>query len=204
MGLLSRLFGAAPVARLPLLHEGLGVFGKLPASGDFVSLGMDHGLRERVDDWLSRGMLALASAPDGLRYYAAAPTWCALIAADLLAEVELGLVLAPSADRVGRDFPLSVLIQPEVGESKRAFAARVQSVADALARSQQARSSAQALRRELIEAASRGSPLELPPSSRSEDVSLWWPAHPAAQSMEHRGALDEALFLRLMGMARDV
>lgn len=198
MRLLSRLFGAAPAARLPLLQDGLGVFGKLPASGDFVSLGMDLGLRERLDEWLSRGMLALNEQTDGLKNYLQAPSWCGLLPAGLWAETELGLVLLPSVDRVGRYFPLCALLAPCADEGRSGLCARLQAAARVLPRALHEPLDVQALRTELLLAAATA-PAFAMPLCADQSSSLWWPGLQGPQLLTQRGAPDASLLLRMLG-----
>lgn len=80
------------------------LFGKLPGHGDFISRGFDSGRSENIDRWLSN-WLALGRADaqqafDGL-YLEAAP-W-------LWAGSGTSAVLMPSADAVGRRYPLLAL-----------------------------------------------------------------------------------------------
>lgn len=83
------------------------LFGKLPATGDFVSRGLDPDARARWDDWLS-GSLAAAADALGDRFadrFDGAPPW------RFVQRDEAGWTagaLAPSADRAGRRFPVMV------------------------------------------------------------------------------------------------
>ncbi len=77
-----------------------GFFGKLPASGDFVTRGLPDGVRPLLDRWLTRTLAPLAQRPEdwppeGLR---------GLIAHGGNA---LALLILPSRDTSGRAFPLA-------------------------------------------------------------------------------------------------
>lgn len=80
-----------------------GFFGKLPATGDFVSRGLPDAFRRHWDSWLTRHILplmqkGLAFPPGGLRFR--------LVSGGRLAA---GIIL-PSEDSAGRRFPLSLIL----------------------------------------------------------------------------------------------
>lgn len=80
---------------------GIGFFGKLPAAGDFVSRGLQTGLRRDLDAWLTKHIAPIAREarqwPEG-----GVRSVVELCGAPWL------LVIEPSADSVGRVFPLVV------------------------------------------------------------------------------------------------
>ncbi|MDA8586571.1 type VI secretion system-associated protein TagF [Rhodobacteraceae bacterium] len=79
--------------------DGPGLFGKSPETGDFISRNLSQGMRRAIDGWVTVHLAARREGwPDG----------------GLRGLLEIGddlvLMLAvPSADRVGRHFPLVVL-----------------------------------------------------------------------------------------------
>ena len=79
----------------------MGLFGKLPAHGDFVRRG-DPALAQRLDAWLTGEVERVAAAWDDAYdiRVSALPTW-SFVLADGLAGA-----LAASHDRVGRVFPV--------------------------------------------------------------------------------------------------
>lgn len=80
------------------------VMGKLPAHGDFITRGLDHRLRDRLDRWLS-AWVNLAREQLGEAFE---PAWCA--AAPWLFEgAQAHAVLMPSMDAAGRLFPVLAL-----------------------------------------------------------------------------------------------
>jgi type VI secretion system protein ImpM len=94
-----------------------GLFGKLPARGDFVRLGLPGSFVAPWDSWLqlvlagSRERLGAAWLPAWLE----APVWRFALAPGLCgADGMLGLLL-PSVDRVGRYFPLTIAVAPAPG-----------------------------------------------------------------------------------------
>ena len=76
-----------------------GFFGKLPGAGDFVARGVSPAMRNWLDAWLTRWVADYAREPDlwppgGLRGLLDAPGGPFLV------------VIGPSIDRAGREFPL--------------------------------------------------------------------------------------------------
>jgi type VI secretion system protein ImpM len=100
--------GPAPT-NLALPGAAIGFCGKLPARGDFVSIGLPRGFVEPWHDWMQR-MLAASRAALGEDWLAAwnvAPIWrFALSPGGCGPDAALGLWM-PSIDRVGRQFPLT-------------------------------------------------------------------------------------------------
>jgi type VI secretion system protein ImpM len=86
----------------------IGWFGKLPGSGDFVARRIPRALHDALDRWLSRGLDQLrVERPDGWRrQFAAALLWNCAIPACVGGGTTMIGVIAPSRDRVGREFPL--------------------------------------------------------------------------------------------------
>lgn len=81
------------------------LFGKLPSLGDFVSRGLDHATRDRLDAWLSGEMeTARGRFGDGFEAgYDQAPAWNFVDRDD--AGNWTGGALCASQDRAGRRFP---------------------------------------------------------------------------------------------------
>lgn len=91
----------------------VGLFGKLPSKGDFVSRGLDGDFLAQFEPWLAAVMedARAVLADDWAAVYDAAPIWRFWIGP------EAGLtgcagVMAAARDRVGRRFPL-VLVAPD-------------------------------------------------------------------------------------------
>jgi type VI secretion system protein ImpM len=93
-----------------------GWYGKLPSLGDFASRRLDAGFIDPWDGWLAGGLLALreASPETWLDDYLSSPSWRFLLMPGVLpgAAGSSGWagVLMPSVDRVGRYFPLSLVL----------------------------------------------------------------------------------------------
>jgi type VI secretion system protein ImpM len=86
-----------------------GFYGKLPARGDFVSLGLPRSFVESWDRWLTECMAASQGSlgDDWLAAFLEAPVWRFVLPAGACGEhAVLGLML-PSVDKAGRYFPMS-------------------------------------------------------------------------------------------------
>ena len=79
---------------------GAGFFGKLPTAGDFVARGIPAGLRGPLDHWLTSGIVPIVrdakAWPEG-----------GVRAVAMLNDAPWLLVIEPSADSVGRVYPLT-------------------------------------------------------------------------------------------------
>lgn len=86
-----------------------GFYGKLPARGDFVRLGLPRDFTDRWDEWLAGVMTASRAhmGDDWLPAFLESPVWRFILPAGLCGgRAALGLML-PSVDRAGRYFPLT-------------------------------------------------------------------------------------------------
>lgn len=92
------------------LSRALGLYGKVPAVGDFVRRRLDSDFIGGWDDWLSR-MMSESRKALGERWldcFLSAPVWRFVLPAGMFSKAGwVGLVL-PSVDRVGRYFPLTI------------------------------------------------------------------------------------------------
>lgn len=96
-----------------------GVYGKLPARGDFISRRLARSFIDPWDGWLQQAILASREALQSrwLEIYLTSPIWrFALGAGSCGPNTVLG-VLMPSVDKVGRYFPL-MLGQELPGEAE--------------------------------------------------------------------------------------
>jgi type VI secretion system protein ImpM len=90
--------------------DDVGLFGKLPARGDFVQLGLPGGFVRPWDDWLQRVMAASQDrmGEDWLPAFLESPVWRFTLPGGLCGPgAVLGLFM-PSVDRVGRYYPLTL------------------------------------------------------------------------------------------------
>jgi type VI secretion system protein ImpM len=87
-----------------------GLFGKLPAHGDFVRRGLPAEFLKPWDEWLQAALPA-ARAALGEAWeaaWAAAPAWRFVLPAGACGPEPVAGVLLPSEDAVGRRFPLTL------------------------------------------------------------------------------------------------
>ncbi len=93
-----------------------GWHGKLPSLGDFASRRLDAAFIESWDGWIAAGLHALREAqPEAwLDAYLGSPSWRFLLMPGVLPGAAAGQgwagVLMPSVDRVGRYFPLTLVL----------------------------------------------------------------------------------------------
>lgn len=96
-----------------------GFFGKLPSVGDFVQRSLDSSLITAWDHWLSRHMQQQAASMDETRWhelYWSMPYWRFVLPSMLHGgQMHIGVV-APSADRVGRRYPMMFALPLSVNE----------------------------------------------------------------------------------------
>lgn len=90
---------------------GVGLYGKLPARGDFVRLGLPGDFVAAWDDWLARAIAASRAqmGADWLGAFLEAPVWRFALAPGLCGAQAASGVWLPSVDRVGRYFPLTLV-----------------------------------------------------------------------------------------------
>jgi serine/threonine protein phosphatase Stp1 len=87
-----------------------GIFGKLPGHGDFVRRGLPQSFLGPWDAWLQAGV-GHAMGAMGRAFgagWASAPSWRFHLPAGVCGATEVVGVLLPSADAVGREFPLTL------------------------------------------------------------------------------------------------
>jgi len=97
-----------PGAEKPAL--GVGLYGKLPARGDFVQRHLPRDFIDAWDEWLQQ---ALAESREQLgeqwlRSYLTSPVWRFALNRGLCGQSAVAGVMIPSVDRVGRYFPLTI------------------------------------------------------------------------------------------------
>jgi len=92
------------------LGDRAGCFGKLPQRGDFVRRDLDGAFVDALDGWLQGAMPATRDrlGEDWLALYLTAPVWCYVLGSATAGGCAHAGILAPSADRVGRCYPLTV------------------------------------------------------------------------------------------------
>jgi type VI secretion system protein ImpM len=87
-----------------------GWYGKLPSTGDFVSRGLRHEVLQQVEEWMGNGLIQLRYRfPDWQYLFAQSQMWSFVLPSGVLGPEPLLGCIAPSSDRVGRQFPLIAL-----------------------------------------------------------------------------------------------
>ncbi|TBV01105.1 type VI secretion system-associated protein TagF [Phytopseudomonas dryadis] len=89
-----------------------GFYGKLAVRGDFIHRGLTPGFIEAWDAWLTAGLSASRQTlgEAWLEAYLVSPLWRFAVAPGLLGEQAFTGVMMPSVDRVGRYFPLTIVL----------------------------------------------------------------------------------------------
>lgn len=89
---------------------GPGLYGKLPARGDFVQRQLPSAFVEPWDDWLQAALAASQAALEQswLPNYLNSPIWRFALSAGCCGEAPVAGLMMPSVDRVGRYFPLTL------------------------------------------------------------------------------------------------
>lgn len=99
---------AVPVDKQSINHGG--IFGKLPAHGDFILRNLPMSFTSPWDEWLQRAVHGSRETmgPPWLDYYLTSPIWRFALSSGVLdANIWIG-ILVPSVDSVGRYFPLTL------------------------------------------------------------------------------------------------
>lgn len=93
-------------------------FGKLPGLGDFVGRRMPHAFGADWDYWLRCGLEQMRiEAPDQwVELFVQSPIWC-FVSPELATGKPACGVVAPSIDRVGRYYPLTIVAMAEDADS---------------------------------------------------------------------------------------
>ena len=94
-----------------------GLYGKLPAHGDFVRRALPHTFVLPWDGWLQASIAAAreALAEDFSAVWAAAPTWRFCLPAGACGDTAVAGILLPSRDLAGRLFPLTIAAMLPIG-----------------------------------------------------------------------------------------
>lgn len=101
-------------------------YGKVPSHGDFVGRRLPPAVRERLDGWLQASLLQSRQdlGADWAATWASSPLWRFVIGAGVCDARAWTGVMMPSADRVGRCFPLLLTVPVATTPSLRACLTR--------------------------------------------------------------------------------
>jgi len=89
----------------------IGVFGKLPAHGDFVQRNLSAGFINVWDEWLQHFISGTKEqlGENWLDVYLTSPLWRFVFSAGVIDENNWTGIMIPSVDRVGRYYPFSIV-----------------------------------------------------------------------------------------------
>jgi type VI secretion system protein ImpM len=89
----------------------VGIYGKLPSHGDFLQRRVPPEFLTPWDDWLQGGIAASRAALAGqwTDTYLTSPVWRFALSASACGRAAVAGLMAPSVDRVGRFFPLTLM-----------------------------------------------------------------------------------------------
>lgn len=93
--------------------NGPGVYGKLPAHGDFIQRNLPAAFVRAWDEWL-QGFIAGSReqiGADWLDVYLTSPIWRFAFSPGVIDEGRWAGILMPSVDQVGRYFPLTIAVR---------------------------------------------------------------------------------------------
>ncbi len=91
----------------------IGLFGKLPAHGDFVQRNLSAGFINAWDEWLQHFISGTQEqlGEAWLDIYLTSPLWRFVFSSGIIDENNWTGVMIPSVDRVGRYYPFSIVKQ---------------------------------------------------------------------------------------------
>ncbi len=175
-----------------------GLFGKLPAHGDFVRRGWADATVDAIDRWLTE-TIANARAARGIDAFGlwmrAAPLWRGFVPAGRLGPQALHLGIAPSIDRAGRLFAVAAGVAAEATTAWRhattAGGAVDAALYDALTGERDADAVVEAIAASIEQTPGTASDRATPA------VSTWWLAFDGEPVIES-GSVDASLLERLL------
>lgn len=159
----------------------MGLFGKLPTHGDFVSRGWPDDTVDAIDGWLSAGIGTARATRDEDAFAAwmrSAPMWQGFVPGGTFGAMALYVALAPSIDRAGRLFPLVAGVS---GPSTAVWAQLAcgspfpRTLDDVLYDAVAGRLEADGMFDRLVSAIE---PVETADDAAGPDVAAWWPGPP--------------------------
>jgi type VI secretion system protein ImpM len=103
------------------LGQAPGFFGKVRSLGDFVGRRLPPEVRDCFDRWLQEALVRSRQdlGDDWLGTWLSSPIWRFVVAAGVCGEQAWAGVMMPSHDRVGRCFPLLLMVEIEATPSLR-------------------------------------------------------------------------------------
>ncbi len=97
----------------------IGLYGKLPAHGDFIKRHLNSTFINVWDEWLQHFISASQEqiGEDWLNIYLTSPIWQFVFSPGVIDSNMWAGIIMPSVDRVGRYFPISIVQQLPASES---------------------------------------------------------------------------------------
>lgn len=97
----------------------VGLYGKLPAHGDFITRDLPPAFINIWDEWLQRGMLCSQEelGDNWLDIYLTSPIWRFAISTGAIDDNNWAGIMIPSVDRVGRYFPFTLVAKLSSGSN---------------------------------------------------------------------------------------
>ncbi len=101
------------------MQQSVGIFGKLPAHGDFIDRGLPSSFISIWDEWLQRCISSSQSrlGNQWLDYYLVAPIWRFVLTNGVIDNNQYIGIVMPSVDSVGRYFPLTIAHRIQASEN---------------------------------------------------------------------------------------
>lgn len=109
------------------MSEAFGAYGKIPAMGDFLRIGLSASFVKVWDDWMQHSLLAAQQAMGAhwRQAYFSAPIWRFTLQPHHTGVAAMSGIVMASVDRVGRQYPLTLVAQhPPDRYAQRHFANR--------------------------------------------------------------------------------
>jgi type VI secretion system protein ImpM len=109
------------------MSEVFGAYGKIPAMGDFLRVGLSASFVKVWDDWMQRSLLGAEQALGAhwREAYFSAPIWRFTLQPHHTGVAAMSGIIMASVDRVGRQYPLTLVAQhPPDRYAQRHFANR--------------------------------------------------------------------------------
>ncbi|KQR73593.1 hypothetical protein ASG35_21635 [Burkholderia sp. Leaf177] len=183
-----------------------GFYGKVRTHGDFVGRGLSHEFVVQWDAWLQRGLLTAQHhlGDAWLQDFLGMPLWCFAMKPGVIDDAAYAGVLMPGIDAVGRYFPFVVarsMDRAVLGEWLRSSPVWYEHAAGLALSTLKAKFSLTEFESELEHLDSDAETLVWRDTfrqflSESDAASVWWTS--AQVLHKHEGALNTALFLRLL------
>ena len=106
-----------------------GFFGKLPINGDFIQRNLSQRFVHRWDSWLQNNLLAFQQhfGNQWAEHYLTSPIWRFFISPGVIDNHAYIGIMAPSVDRVGRYFPMTIAVPVDPKQTPALFSQVMQS-----------------------------------------------------------------------------